>query len=153
MRTILFVCTANICRSPMAEGILRKIVVEKKLDWRVDSAGVWAQDGIEPAENAVAILLAKGIDIRSHRSQTVNKDMLYQHDIVLVMEKTQKEAIELAFPDVQHKIFLISQLINEDFDIVDPIGHSLQDFLETAEELEKILTDGFEKIKILLRRE
>jgi protein-tyrosine-phosphatase len=136
----------------MAEGIFRKIIDDRKLDWKVESAGVWAQGGDEPAENAILILLEKGINIRSHRSKPVNLELVNRHDLILVMEKNHKEALELTFPDAKDKLFLISRLIDENFDIADPIGHSLQDFRETAKELEDILSDGVEKVEILLKR-
>jgi len=137
----------------MAEGIFRKIIDDKKLDWKVESAGVWAREGDEPAENAILVLLERGINIRSHRSKPVNLELVNRHDLILVMEKNHKEALELTFPDAKDKLFLISRLIDDDFDISDPIGHPVNDFRETANELEEILSDGFGKVEFLLKRE
>ena len=62
MSTILFVCTGNLCRSPMAAGLLRKRLAEEGLDARhqVLSAGVWAVDGRPPSENAIAVMAERG---------------------------------------------------------------------------------------------
>ena len=150
MKSILFVCTANICRSPMAEGLLKHLVKTKGYNWKVDSAGVWAIDGLPPVENAINVLLQKGINISEHRSQNLSKQLLEENDLVLVMEKNHKESIVLSFPQEKEKVFLLSEVIGKRFDIVDPIGKSIEEFRATADELESVLKDGFDWISSFL---
>ena len=88
----------------------------------------------------------KGIDISEHRSQNLSKRLLEENDLVLVMEKNHKESIILSFPQEKEKIFLLSEIIGKNFDIVDPIGKSIEEFRATADELEIVLKNGFEWI-------
>lgn len=138
MHSVLLVCTANICRSPMAEALLRALLGEAAVDWRIESAGTWALDGEQAAPRAIKVLKTRGIDLSQHRSRVVDPNMLNQSRLVLVMEKGHKEALQVEFPRYAHKVFLLSEMVGEDFEIKDPIGRSTADFEKTAVELEGI---------------
>lgn len=138
MHSVLLVCTANICRSPMAEALLRARLGEAAVDWRIESAGTWALDGEQAAPRAIKVLKTRGIDLSQHRSRVVDPNMLNQSRLVLVMEKGHKEALQVEFPRYAHKVFLLSEMVGEDFEIKDPIGRSTADFEKTAVELEGI---------------
>lgn len=90
---ILFVCFGNICRSPMAEGIARDFIARRYDRARplvgVSSAGVGAQDGNPPTQEAVEVMAARGIDIGSHRARNVTREILEAADLVLTMEERQ----------------------------------------------------------------
>jgi protein-tyrosine-phosphatase len=94
-------------------------------------------------------LKERGIDLNDHTSRTVTSTMLSEFNLVLVKEDIHKEVLKLAFPEYSDRIYLLSEMVGEIYDIVDPIGGSLADFEETAFEMERILTEGFEKISIL----
>lgn len=148
MASILMVCTANICRSPMAEGLVRKTLFEQARfkDWYVSSAGTWAVEG-QPASSKTRLVLQKrGLDLSAHRSRSVTKDLLVTSDIILTMERGHKEALVSEFPTVAGKIFLLSELIGFNRDIVDPIGGDLADFEDTAREIEAILIKAQDRI-------
>ena len=138
MHSVLLVCTANICRSPMAEALLRSRLGEAAVDWRIESAGTWALDGERAAPRAIKVLKARGIDLSQHRSRVVDPNMLSKARLVLVMEKGHKEALQVEFPRFANKVFLLSEMVDEDFEIKDPIGRSTADFEKTALELESI---------------
>ena len=146
MHSVLMVCTANICRSPMAEGLLRARLGEAARDWRVESAGTWAIYGEQAAPRAIKVLKARGIDLSAHRSRVVDPNMLSQMRLVLVMEKGHKEALQVEFPRYAGKVFLLSEMVGGNFEIKDPIGRSTADFEKTAQELEDILERGLETI-------
>jgi protein-tyrosine-phosphatase len=146
MRTILFVCTANICRSPMAEGLFRKRVQDEAEKWRISSAGLYAQPGYSPAQNTLGVLLERGISMMDHQSRPVSLDILEQNQLILTMERGHKEALQAAFPHLAEKIFLVTEMIGEFRDIVDPVGLSWIDYEDTAQELEAIFSQGFERI-------
>ena len=149
MNSVLFICSANICRSPMAMGLLRSMVEDSSDQWKIESAGVWDMDGQQVAANTQLILKERGIDLNDHTSRNVSGTMLSEFNLVLVMEDIHKEVLKLAFPEYTDRIYMLSEMVGEFYDIVDPIGGSLADFEETALEMERILTEGFEKISIL----
>jgi protein-tyrosine-phosphatase len=155
MPSILFVCTANICRSPLAVGLFRKIVSERPdhTDWRVESAGTWGLDGEPAADGSRFVMMEKGIDIGPHRARTVTRELLGEFDLILTMEAGQKEALKLEFPEVASRIFQLSEIIGHFFDIPDPIGQPIDRFRKTADELDKIFRSGFSEILRLIGRE
>ena len=149
MNSILFICSANICRSPMAMGLLRSMVEDSSDQWKIESSGVWDMGDKPAALNTQLVLQERGIDLNDHASRTITGTMLSEFNLVLVMEDNHKEVLKLAFPEYTDRIYMLSEMVGEFFDIVDPIGRSLVDFEETALEMERILTEGFEKISIL----
>jgi protein-tyrosine phosphatase len=152
MYSVLFVCTANICRSPLAMGILRSQVLESK-EWKIESAGVWARDGYPVHKFVHFLLMEKGINLSQHSSRKISKDILEQFNLILVMELGQKEGIKIAFPDAAEKVYLLTEMIDQRYDIVDPVNGDMIDFKETAKEIEHILIDGFDQIRHLAGRD
>lgn len=149
MNSVLFICSANICRSPMAMGLLRSMVEDSSDQWKIESSGVWDMGDQPAALNTQLVLQERGIDLNDHASHTITGTMLSEFNLVLVMEDIHKEVLKLAFPEYTDRIYMLSEMVGEFYDIVDPIGGSLADFEETALEMERILTEGFEKISIL----
>jgi len=153
MPSILFVCSANICRSPMAEGLFPHYVRNDAQEWRVGSAGVYAEPGFPAAWNTLLVLKRRGIDLSNHRSRPVTSDLLASYDLILTMERGHKEALRSAFPFFASKVWLISEMIGGKMDIVDPVGRSLVDYEDTAQEIEGIFSLGIEKIRRLVNSE
>ena len=97
---ILFVCTGNICRSPMAEGILKKLVTEARLDGiRAASAGVCALPGNPASTLARKVAGENGVDISEHRARPVSSDIIDQSDLVLVMEPAHRKSLLASYPE------------------------------------------------------
>ncbi|MGB7118071.1 MAG: hypothetical protein WBD56_18195, partial [Anaerolineales bacterium] len=117
--------------------------------WKIESSGVWDIGDQQAALNTQLVLQERGIDLNDHVSRTITGTMLSEFNLVLVMEDNHKEVLKLAFPEYTDLIYMLSEMVGEIFDIVDPIGRSLADFEETALEMERILTEGFAKISIL----
>jgi protein arginine phosphatase len=148
MPSILIVCTANICRSPMGEGILKRLVevCPDKNQWYIDSAGVWARYGNPPAPLSQLVMQNMGIDISSHRSQPVNKEFLRNFDLILTMESIHKEVLQNQYLRIAERIYMLSEMVGIIKDIGDPISGEIEDYQATADELDLMLSDGLDKI-------
>ncbi|GAP05770.1 MAG TPA: low molecular weight protein arginine phosphatase [Anaerolinea thermolimosa] len=146
---VLFVCTANVCRSPMAAGLFQALLSSRLPgggDWLVDSAGTWASEGQRASENAVRVMQKRGIDLSQHRSKVVSRALLNLFDLILVMEPGHKEALRVEFPEVAGRVWLLSELSGPPLPIEDPYGLSLEHYEKTASEIEAYLQAGFPEI-------
>lgn len=141
MKTLLFVCTGNICRSPMAEGLFRHLTAKMGGRYRALSAGVGAIDGMPPSAHAVQALRALGIDIAHQRSQALTADLVRQADLILGMTHGHTNAVMLMYPGAAEKTFLLREfddgLEAHEKDIADPIGGSLDVYLRCRDEIEQ----------------
>lgn len=148
MTTILLVCTGNLCRSPMAAALLRARLDEDEehSDWHVISAGTWASEERPASEYAVAEMAERGIDIRSHRSRSVDVELMKQADLILVMTHNHAEALSLAFPDQAHKVHLLTEMAGQAYDVSDPYGGTRLEYSHIAKELEQLIDRGYERI-------
>ena len=114
--------------------------------WRIESAGTWAVDGIPASKNGEIVLRALGQDISGHRSRRVTREILEPFDLILTMEAGHKEAIQIEFPDLADRVYMLSEMVGEQADIEDPIGSDLPRYEATARELDHLLSMGFKKI-------
>jgi protein-tyrosine-phosphatase len=149
---VLFVCTANQCRSPMAEALLRSLVVQRgEADcWIVQSVGTWAEPGRPATQLSQTVMQRRGIDLANHRSRAIDAEVLAVASIVLVMTRHHQEAILAEFPEARRKVYMLSQLIDRSFDVEDPYGGSLEDYEACAADLQNILTDGYDRLVELI---
>ena len=132
---ILVVCTGNICRSPMVEGMLRKATAEHILGIiEVSSAGTHALHGNQPSAPAVKVMQTYGIDISRHRARRLHRSMLADADLILVMERHHLGYIRPMNRFGMKKVHLITEFVadNEPFDLPDPLGGEIEQYLETA---------------------
>ncbi|GIV76574.1 MAG: protein-tyrosine-phosphatase [Litorilinea sp.] len=148
--SVLFVCTANRCRSPMAEALLRLQVAAagETGDWLIASAGTWAVDGQPAMPNTVAVMREWGVDLSHHRSRSLTPSLLQAFRLILAMTAGHQEALLTEFPECAPRLMLMSELIGRRFDILDPVTGPIEDYRNTARELDKILRQGMP----LLRR-
>ena len=123
-RKILFVCTGNTCRSPMAEGIFRKAAGGS--DFEVSSAGVAAQPGSSASRDTVAVLKDQGITLAKFRSRMVDNKMLEEADAVFCMTEGPLEMLEMMHPEHEGKYHLACDFVEINgkvgVDVPDPIG-------------------------------
>lgn len=130
---ILYVCSGNTCRSPMAQAITAKLAEDRGLDVAVDSAGTGCPYGDPIAENAVEVLKARGIDF-SHVSNKVTPKNLAESDAVICMTPILRFAIEKYVPS--DKLFVANDFIGHE--IPDPYGGSVEVYEECAKQIEKL---------------
>ncbi len=141
-RLILFVCTGNICRSPMAEAMFRELVKETP-GYEVLSAGVGAMDGRSASEFSVEALRRRGISLPGFQSRSLTRDLVEKAAFIFVMTRSHLEVVLANFPSAAEKTFLLREFEeNADsysIDIPDPYGGSLEHYLATAESIEQAL--------------
>ena len=148
MRHILFVCTANQCRSPMAAGLFQRQIEQagEAERWQIASAGTWAENQRTATTFARTTMTERNIDISGHRSRLLDGDLLRGVDVILVMTRHHREAICAEFPEVADRTLMMSQLIGQTFDIVDPVQGTLDDYRRCATDLQQILRDGYPRL-------
>lgn len=137
MRKVLFVCTGNTCRSPMAEGIFRKIAAEKDVRFEILSAGIFAREGMKASDEAVIAAAEKGINISDHVSQSVTHEILNDANLILTMTEGHKKLLLERAPEYKDKIFTLKEFNGKqnEIDIEDPFGQGLGAYRECIQEL------------------
>ena len=143
---ILFVCTGNTCRSPMAEYLARRIITEKELQLRTTSAGFTA-DGMPISENSNYVLALNGIDASDHVSTLLNEEILRKSWLILTMTANHKSKILQLYPDSASKVYTLSEYADFNNDITDPFGKDIEYYKNTFEEINEKVKIIFEKIK------
>jgi len=135
---ILFVCSGNICRSPMAEELLRGKLPQRigNREIEITSAGTLNINGMPAAEHAQAAVAEYSGDLGSHRSQGVRRKIVSSADLILVMAGEHLEFLGEQFPKHIDKVHLLTNFANPqppaDADIADPLGGDLDTYRECA---------------------
>jgi len=140
--TILFVCTGNVCRSPMAEYLARRVFAGIP-GVQVASAGVAAVSGAPATPEAVTALREKGIDLSTHRSRPLSKELIDGADLIVVMTGAHRDYIKGFSPETSGKVRLLTEFSDPDapVDVPDPIGQSLEGYRRTRDMIESALAD------------
>ncbi len=143
---IIFVCTGNTCRSPMAEGFFRKVSEENNItDIDISSKGIYATEGDKVSEYSVISAGEYGVDISSHKASQLTKEDIISSYYIFTMTKSHKDAIISAFPDMSHKVFSVSEYADSP-EISDPYAQSLDVYRKCAKDINETMQKIFTKI-------
>ena len=154
MPSVLFICTANQFRSPLAAALLADFIRAQNLAeaWKVESAGTWASPGVgahDLVKQAAQRLGLRGLE--NHLARTVSRDLLERFDLILVMESGHKESIAVEFPTVARRVKLLSEVANGfGYNIADPMGRN-GDPDAVITDLQTLIQKGGDKILDLAR--
>jgi protein-tyrosine-phosphatase len=142
MKKLIFVCTGNTCRSPMAEGLLKHLL-GPECGWEISSAGVSAANGCPASAGALAALREKGIDLSGHRSRRLTVEMACNADRLVTMTAGHRAAVEALCPASRGKVFLLKSfgVAQCAADIYDPVGESLEVYRRVRDEIAAALPD------------
>ena len=137
MKEIVFVCTGNMCRSPMAEGLLRAAILPGWEEVTVSSAGTQAWNGQPAASLSVKVMKEKGFDISSHRARLVTPDIINRAALVVALAEEHLARMKAVAPGAGEWMILLGGLDpeREDTDVVDPIGGSIEDYRAVRDDL------------------
>ncbi len=138
MKNILFVCTGNTCRSPMAEAIFNHL---KNGDAFAKSAGLFSVEGSRAAENTLRVLEENKMHL-DHRSKQLVEDDLNWATYVFAMTKGHKDMLMDKYPAAADKIFTLKEYVDGpkgSIDIVDPFGGDIQTYRATFQEMKDLI--------------
>ena len=149
MKKIMFVCTGNICRSAMAEYLLRdkleKLSLQDKI--KVYSSGISAYAGDIPTYEAVSVMKKLyNIDMTSHRATPSRYADVEGMDLILCMTRSHVSSLKLMYPNMSNKIFLLNDYVSNGTDISDPWGYGIDVYTKCIKEID-------ESLELLLKKE
>ena len=148
MVRILFVCTGNTCRSPMAAAILQERLKAWGVsgEFTVSSAGIAAWTGQAASAAAVEVMARQGISLAEHTAQLIDNRRVYASDLVLALTVSHKESLLCIAPGARNRIFTLAEYAGKPGDVTDPMGRSPEVYQACADQLTELIEAARDKI-------
>lgn len=151
---IMFICTGNICRSAMADCLLKKKIKDRKIkNIEVYSCGVYAQDGENPTWEAKSIMKDEyDVDMQNHKATNIRNSKIEHMDLILCATDNHKELVIQMYPRLKEKVYTMKQYVNYDreyhsrINIKDPWGYDIETYRSCASEIDECLELLLKKI-------
>lgn len=148
MKTVLLVCTGNICRSPLAAALLQRAITERGAEGiDVSSAGTGAWDGAPVSEGAYLVGLEQGLDLSAHRARLLTRDLVEHSDIILTMARHHRARVDEL--GGEGHVFVFGEYAGragESAEVSDPFGGDLNVYRETCVELAALVATSLDRI-------
>jgi len=145
IQNVLFVCTGNICRSPLAASLLERALQERDLEVTVTSAGTGAWDGAPASEGAYLVGLERGLDLSGHRARLLTRELVEQADLILTMARHHRARVDEL--GGEGRVFVLGEYAGRgDDEVSDPFGGDLGVYRDTCQELEALTAAVAERL-------
>src|SRR3989442_12734183 len=148
IKRILLVCPGNICRSPLAEALLRRALEERSVAGvSVTSAGTGGWDGASASEGAYLVGLERGLDLSGHRARLLTRELVEAADLILTMARHHRARVDEL--GGEGRVFVLGEYAGrdgEEAEVSDPFGGDLDVYRDTCAELEALVAAAVERI-------